>query len=307
MKKVILLLNMGGPNNLNEVEIFLKNMFNDPCILGIKNSILRKFMANLISCFRVNSAIKNYKAIGGKSPIVDITKSLVDKISKQFECDFIMRYTPPFAFDVLQKYKDYNEIILIPLYPHHSITTTVSSIEDIKFNLQKLGFKNRLKIVDVFYDNLYYNKIILNLIKEKVVNLTQDEILQTTLIFSAHSLPKKIVKNGDLYEKHIVEHFEILKDLLQKDGLNFKDIKLAYQSRLGPIEWLGPNLSDILPNIKPKRALIFPLSFCIDNSETDFELNIEYRHLASDFLYYEVCKCPNDLDEFAKFLILILH
>ena len=103
---------------------------------------------------RLKPATNNYKQIGNKSPIVDITKSLVDKISKKSELDvdFIMRYTPPFASDVLYKYKDYNEIILLPLYPHHSVTTVKSSLDDVKREYVNLGMKNSVRVIDIFYE-----------------------------------------------------------------------------------------------------------------------------------------------------------
>ena len=163
MKKVVLLLNMGGPNNLDEVSVFLKNMFNDKYILNIKNEKLRDKLSSLIAFLRKKPATKNYELIGGKSPLVDITASLVEKLSKtkEYEFDFIMRYTPPFAKDVLKKYKGYDEIVLFPLYPHHSITTVVSSLEDAKDWINELNINANIKIIDVFFNDLEYNKIII--------------------------------------------------------------------------------------------------------------------------------------------------
>ena len=96
----------------------------------------------------------------------------------------------------------------------------------------------------------------------------------------------------------------ILSSLLNSRGVRFKSITLAYQSRLGPIKWLEPNLSEVLPNLTSKRVMIYPISFCIDNSETDFELAIEYKHIADEnkFEYYKVVRAPNDSDEFAQFI-----
>lgn len=310
MKKALLLLNMGGPNNLDEVKVFLENMFNDPYILDIKNRYLKKVIANLIVKFRTKTAVNNYKQIGNKSPIVDITNSLVSKISTKidFDVDFVMRYTTPFASDVLLKYRDYDEIVLFPLYPHHSVTTVKSSLDDIRREYINLGMKADVKVIDVFYENQKYNNLLIRLIRERVENLNKDEISDISLIFSAHSLPVKTIKDGDKYEKHIKEHVEILKKLLEKENIKFKEIKLAYQSRLGPIEWLGPNLNLSLALCVSKKALIVPLSFCIDNSETIFELDIEYKDVAKQngFEWYEVCKCPNDEDEFVDFILSLV-
>ena len=125
--RLILLLNMGGPNDLSEVEVFLKNMFNDPYILGIKSPFLRKFVAFMITKSRLKTAQNNYRRIGGKSPICELTARLCGKISHFLEDDetaaFAMNYTPPFAMDVLAEFALASLIVVFPLYPHHYITT----------------------------------------------------------------------------------------------------------------------------------------------------------------------------------------
>lgn len=303
MKKAVILLNMGGPNNESEISLFLKNMFNDPYILGIKWGFLRKILARIITHFRTPMARENYESLGLKSPINAYTQKLVAKLNKNSEIhyDYAMNYTPPFADEVLAKYQNFDEVILFPLYPHYSKTTILSSLETATLSADKLGIKS-LKKVDFFYQNREYNEIILNLIKDKISAFSTDEISQTTLIFSAHSLPKKHIQKGDIYEAHINNHVEILREILRENGIKFADIILAYQSRLGPVEWLGPNLGDVLGGLGTARALIFPISFCVDNSETEFELDIFYREFAKNFEYYEVCKAPNFRDDFVKFI-----
>lgn len=290
--KYVFLLNMGGVNQIDECEVFLKNMFNDPNILGIKSDFLRSLVAFMIRKFRIKSMKENYNKIGGKSPLTKIQKSLCDKLNslqKDFHFDFISTYVPPFAKEVLAKYdfKDNDEIILFPLYPHHSITTTTSSLQDFYKNFDK---KISIKEIPYFYQDELYNNIILNEI-QKYKNID-------CLIISAHSLPIKTIEKGDIYEEHIKEHFAILKDKLQND---FKEIKLAYQSKLGPVKWLEPALSDELDKLGNKSVLIYPLSFCIDCSETILELDIEYRHQYKGD--YNVCKCPNDSEDFAKYIL----
>ncbi|MBU1642185.1 ferrochelatase, partial [bacterium] len=131
MKEAIILLNMGGPNNLNEVEMFLKNMFSDPNILTMKSSLLRKFIGGMITLTRAESSQEIYRQIGGKSPIVGHTKRLVAALEKKLDdanltVDFVMRYTPPFAPEVVERLKEkkIEKIYLIPLYPQYSSTTT---------------------------------------------------------------------------------------------------------------------------------------------------------------------------------------
>lgn len=303
---------MGGPSNLDEVGLFLKNMFDDRYILPIKNDFIRKTLSCIITFFRKNAAKKNYIQIGSKSPINEITIRLCKKINEMAKeidgevvADYAMNYTPPFADEVVKKYRDFDEIILFPLYPHHSKTTVDSSLYSTEQAIAKFEIKAKIKVVPVFYDDENYNKILLKLIADRSSDLSSDEIAKTDIVFSAHSLPKKNVERGDIYQSHIEKHFEILSALLRKNGLNFKNSHLAYQSKLGPVEWLTPNLSHILPMLESKRAIVVPLSFCIDNSESDYELAIEYAKLAKvhGFDFYEVVKCPNDSDEFAKFIL----
>lgn len=304
--KLLLLLNMGGPRNEAEIEVFLKNMFNDPAILSVKSVFLRKILANLITQMRLKTAKQNYAQIGGKSPICEITQRLCDKINKlqnKYIADYAMNYTPPFCQDVLKKYDNLDEIIIVPLYPHHSVTTVASSINEFNKGYKMLNLNAKIKIIQPFYDNKNFNKIIINSIKNTNANISK-----TTLILSAHSLPQSTIDKGDLYEKHVNNQVQILKTFLTNEGINFKDVKLAYQSRLGPVKWLEPSLSDVLKTLDNKKALIYPLSFCIDNSETIFELHKEYKHVADElgYEYYDVVYCPNDSDEFADFLLSLI-
>ena len=303
--RLILLLNMGGPNELGEVEVFLKNMFNDPCILGIKSPFLRKFVAFMITKSRLKTAQNNYRQIGGKSPICELTARLCGKISHFLDEDtavaFAMNYTPPFAKDVLAEFADVSEIVVFPLYPHHSVTTVTSSLNDFEKALAELNLKAKTKIIDAFFEDERYGEIVADDIAKSAQNLNVGEI---TLIFSAHSLPQKMIDAGDVYEEHVKRHVQILTEILEKRGVKFKQILLAYQSKLGPVKWLEPSLNQALAELKDKKALVYPISFCIDNSETVFELSKEFRHIADElkFDFYDVVDCPNDNEKFAKFI-----
>lgn len=295
--KALILLNMGGARNKDELKMFLTNMFNDKNILTIKNSFIRKFVASMIVKKRVDEAWENYKLIGDASPINPLTEKLVERCNeklKDFKTYQVMRYTPPFAKDVIAKLKDDNiqELILLPLYPQYSTTTTKSSLEDFIAEA-----KDSFKISSIydFYSNEKYNLCIVDEIARNIKN-NKDY----NLIFSAHGLPQKIVDNGDPYEKQLNEHIEILKELLKSKNLEFKSINLAYQSKVGPLKWLEPSLEDMLKNFKDEKVLIYPISFIVDNSETDFELSIEYKEFADSFGIkdYKVCKCVNYSDDF---------
>jgi len=305
MSRAILLLNMGGPSNLNEVEEFLKNMFADKYILQT-NSLLRKLIGKIIVKKRLYEAQENYKEIGGKSPLLEITKELCSKVQNLTNTPTypVMRYVPPFAKEILQKLKSkgIDEIVLFSMYPHYSSTTTKSSIEDVLETAKELNYTPKFTIIDRYYNNPDYIKIQSNLIKEALENKDANEI---KLIISAHGLPMSIINSGDPYQKEIEKNVELLKKQLIQDGLEFDEVELAYQSKVGNGSWLEPNLIDVLRNPTNLNVLIFPIAFTIDNSETIFELDIEHKDIAQKigYKYYKVTKCPNSKEEFASFIV----
>ena len=305
MKKAIVYLNMGAPHNLDEVELFLKNMFNDKNIITVKSNLIRSLIASIIVFFRKKEAKENYKKLGGISPLIKHTESflkLSKKIYPNYESVCILRYTPPFAKDVLKelKQKDVKELIVIPLYPQYSTTTTKSSLEDLQKWLKKLDYKPKLKIIEKFYQEDFYLDSVIEDIKKYISSYDSKEF---DLVFSAHSLPQKIIDAGDSYQKEIEDSVKLLKEKLKKSKIEFKNICLAYQSKLGPIKWLEPTLEDTLIKLKKdKKILIYPLSFILDNSETEFELSIEYKEMAKKLGYekYIVSSCINSKESFIR-------
>ena len=292
MKRAIVLMNMGGPNNLDEVKVFLKNMFNDKYIIGAPQPI-RALIASLITFKRLEIAKENYRNLGGMSPIIGHTKRLVRRLEKEVDADvfFEMRYTYPFAKDVLEKLKNYDEIYAIPMYPHYSSTTTKSSIEDFMKMAKKYNLDKKIKTIDSYYNNILYNKAIVERIKEALNGDTSEDF---ELVFSAHGLTQRTINKGDLYQKHILANVECAKRELLKQNIHFKKIHVAYQSRLGPMEWLRPYMEDKLKEIKSK-VIIYPISFTVDNSETKGELVLEYGELAHELGIkdYRVANAPN--------------
>ncbi len=300
-KKAIVLLNMGGARNKAELKMFLTNMFNDRNIITVRNPIIRKMIAYFITTSRLNSAWKNYEEIGNESPINKLTEKLVDKCNEKIE-DYktyqVMRYTPPFAQTVVKEMMDdgITEIVLLPLYPQYSTTTTKSSIEDF-IDYLPYTFGQNIRYIETFYKNELFNDCIINEIISKASNASE-----YNLIFSAHGLPQKIVDAGDPYQEQMIEHVQILSKKLEEKNVNFKSINLAYQSKVGPMKWLDPSLDEMLKNFKDQNVIIYPIAFIVDNSETDFELDIEYREIAHEIGIkdYQVCKCVNDSDAFIE-------
>ena len=302
MKKAVVLMNMGGPNNLDEVKVFLTNMFNDKYIIGAPQPI-RAMIGLLITTLRTKEAKENYAKHGGMSPIVGHTKRLVRRLNRVLDADVfhVMRYTPPFSKELVQKLKEYDEIVALPMYPHYSSTTTKSSIEDFEKAAKNIGLKAKIKTIESYYDNEKYNKAIVERIKEA---LGEDKSEDFELVFSAHGLTQRTINKGDLYQKHILANVEYAKKELKKQGIKFKDIHVAYQSRLGPMEWLRPYMDDKLRELGDK-VLVYPISFTVDNSETEFELVIEYKEIADEvgIKDYRVAKAPNHHPYFMEALV----
>ncbi len=231
-------------------------MFMDRHILPL-NPILRRFIADRIVSRRSNEVRENLnRYLNGKSPLLEITYRLIDKVKKilNIEVEAVMRYVPPYAEDVLKslQQKGVDELILFPMYPHFSTTTTLSSIEDIDDTLKRLGYKPKVRVVEPYYDNYEY----IGLSVEQILkSIDRDEANRFDLILSAHSIPLKIAKS-DPYEKHIEANLSALKIYLKSKDIEFNSIKLAYQSKVGRSKWLEPNLVDVLRNPTNRRVLI---------------------------------------------------
>jgi len=305
MKQALLLLNMGGPNTIEEVELFLRNMFADRNILPM-NPYLRKFVANIIISKRIDEVKENYRLLGGKSPLPELTQRLIAKLKKQIDMPVYaaMRYVPPFADRALYECQKQGveELILFPMYPQYSTTTTHSSVEDIQQQCEVMGYHPKIRVIDPYYDDYDYIEASVAKIMEAMEGRETQEY---DLLLSAHGLPMSIIKAGDPYEKQVEGNVSAVKTYLASKGIVFHDIKLVYQSKVGSSAWLEPNLADVLRNPTHRKVVIYPLAFTIDNSETVFELDIEHREIAQKLKYedYVVAKCMNDDDAFADLIV----
>jgi len=307
--KALVLMNMGGARNKEELEMFLRNMFNDKNILTIKSDFFRSLIASFIVYSRRNSAWENYEEIGGESPIYKHTDKLIEKLQNKLGDEYFvtqaMRYTPPMAKRTVLELeeKNINDVILFPLYPQYSTTTTKSSLEDFD---EAAIHKFESRVIDPFYQDENYNTLICD---EIIDELKDDNLAEYNLIFSAHGLPQKVIDKGDPYQKQLQTQVSLLTDIFRNKGVFFESINLAYQSKVGPMKWLEPSLDDELTKYKDKKVIIYPISFIIDNSETDFELKIEYKEIADEIGLeeYRVCKCLNDSDKFVDTIIKLIN
>ena len=305
MSKALLLLNMGGPNNIEEVELFLRNMFADKNILTM-NPYMRKFIANIIISKRLEDVKENYRLLGGKSPLPELTEQLIERLKEKIDVPVYsaMRYVPPFADKALyQCQKDgVEELVLFPMYPQYSTTTTLSSVEDIEQRCETMGYAPKVTVIDPYYDALDYIEATV----EKILEAVQGkETKEYDLLLSAHGLPLSIIKEGDPYQNQVEGNASAIKTYLALKGIKFHGIKLVYQSKVGSSAWLEPNLVDVLRNPTHRKVLIFPLAFTLDNSETVFELDIEHREIADKLKYddYIVASCMNSSEKFVDLIV----
>jgi ferrochelatase len=305
MNQALLLLNMGGPNDVEEVELFLRNMFADKNILTM-NPYIRKFVATIIINKRLEEVKENYALLGDKSPLPGLTYELISKLEEKIDMPIYpaMRYVPPFADEVLKKCqeKGIEELILFPMYPQYSTTTTLSSVEDIELRCKELDYTPKITVIDPYYDD--YNYIEASC--EKIMEAMEGkETKEYDLLLSAHGLPLSIIQAGDPYQNQVEGNASAIKIYLKEHGIEFHDIKLVYQSKVGSSAWLEPNLVDVLRNPTHRKVIIFPLAFTLDNSETVFELDIEHREIAEKIKYddYIVAKCMNSSEKFVELIV----
>jgi len=283
MKKAIILFNLGGPDKLENVEPFLFNLFNDPAIINIP-FILRYPLAKLISKRRAPIAKNIYKEIGNKSPILELTqdqaKSLENNLSKKgdYKCFIVMRCWHPRASNVIKKVREYNpeEIILLPLYPQYSTSTSGSSINEWYDLCKKENYNVKTKTICCYPTENNFIASHISLIN-KTLKVIEDNNFK--LIFSAHGLPKSKIKKGDPYQWQIEETVKKIMSNLENENLNYV---ISYQSRVGPLKWIGPYTDEVIIRYskEKKGIVIVPIAFVSEHSETLVELDIEYKKLA---------------------------
>lgn len=300
-KVAVVLFNLGGPDNLQSVKPFLKNLFNDKAIIPLPFP-LRWFIAKLISSRREKEAQEIYEKIGGKSPLLENTMAqskALEKIlnegkntDKNYKVFISMRYWKPFAKTVFEDVIKYSphKVILLPLYPQFSTTTTASSLKEWEQLSNKKGIKFFTQFTCCYPTNngfIHANARLLENALAKIKDITNFRIL-----FSAHGLPQKIVDKGDPYAYQVnITAEEIINRLKSKKDL---DWRVTFQSRVGPVEWIKPYTdNEIIDAGKEGKSLIVvPLSFVSEHSETLVELDIEYKDLANESGVKEYIRIP---------------
>jgi len=283
-KKAVVLFNLGGPDQPNAIQPFLFNLFNDAAIIDFPRP-LRWLLAKSISKKRAPIAEKIYREIGGRSPLLELTNKQADALRVRLNKDeninfkvFVsMRYWHPMSLSVARRVKEFDpdEIVLLPLYPQFSTTTTRSSIKDWEDTAKKIKLNKESKIICCYPTNENLIKAQADLLCNEIRKTTQ----KTRILFSAHGLPKKIIQKGDPYQQQIEKTATAI---ARASKVDFADWRVCYQSRIGPLEWIGPSLDDEIVKAAEDKVgiIILPISFVSEHSETLVELDIEYKKIA---------------------------
>ncbi len=295
----VLLLNLGGPDSLESVRPFLFNLFSDRDIIKLPvPSFLQRGLAWTIAALRSKKVIVYYRMIGGRSPILDITRNQAEALEMYLNTDsrlktpdsrlkykvyFGMRYSPPFIKEVVRKIIEngIRHLIILPLFPHYSKATTGSALKEVRRAFNDFGIQSselRVTYIESWYKEPGYLDALSEKIKEGLNKFDNPGNVQ--LLFSAHSLPKAFIDAGDPYLNHLEA---TISGVVEKAGPT--SWHLSFQSRSGPVKWLEPGTDytiDKLAKEGCKEILIVPISFVSDHLETLYEIDMLYRKMAEE-------------------------
>ena len=287
----VLLLNLGGPDKIEDVRPFLYNLFSDPEIIRLPIKALQRPLAWLISTLRAKKSKANYLEIGGASPLRKITEEQGSALEKRLQelgqdakVYIGMRYWHPFTEEAIARIKQDNieKLVILPLYPQFSISTSGSSFRVIEEMWAKDARLQQIEytLIPSWYDNRGYLTAMADLIARELDKFEQPE--HARVFFSAHGVPVSYVEEaGDPYQEEIEKCASSIMQTLGRSN----QYTLAYQSRVGPVEWLQPYTEDALKELGEqgvKDLAVVPISFVSEHIETLQEIDIEYREIAEE-------------------------
>ncbi|MEI6330196.1 MAG: ferrochelatase [Pseudanabaena sp.] len=289
----VMLLNLGGPEKLEDVYLFLYNLFADPEIIRLPIPFLQKPIASLIAASRAPISQENYRLIGGGSPLLQLTREQGENIENVLQRNGVdakvyvaMRYWHPFTEDAIAQIKrdGITRLVVLPLYPQYSISTSGSSIkklEQIWENDLQLQAIEKITIKS-WYERSGYIRAMNELIDAKLQSFAEPENVH--IFFSAHGVPVKYVTQyGDPYQAEMENCVDGIMKALRRDYHRYNAHTLAYQSRVGPVEWLQPYTEGAIQSLAKRGIndlLVVPISFVSEHIETLQEIDIEYREVA---------------------------
>lgn len=285
-RTAVVLFNLGGPDSPQAVRPFLRNLFSDPAILQVPGPV-RWVLARLISARREKAAQAIYAHLGGRSPLLPNTEAqaaalqtaLQGGMDGEVRCFIAMRYWHPFTEQAVAEVKAFapDRIVLLPLYPQFSTTTTASSVKAWREAAAGAGLQAPTHTICCYPTEPGFIAAMAGLVRR-----TYDQAAvhgTPRVLFSAHGLPKKVVDRGDPYQAQCERTAAALADALRIPGLDWLN---TYQSRVGPLEWIGPATDAEIERAGRDGVplVVVPIAFVSEHSETLVELDIEYRHLA---------------------------
>jgi len=282
-KNGVILLNMGGPDTLNDVRPFLYNLFSDREIIRLGPAFLQKFLAWIISGRRAPKSKAIYARVGGGSPLKEISFRQANALQEALKEDgeyvvtVAMRYWPPYADHALQELlaAGIEHLTALTLYPHFSKATTGSSLSQLQQSMQRLAPEMPFRSISSWPTQKCYVTALAENITKGVQSF---ETHPVQIVYSAHSLPVSFIEAGDPYVDHIKQTIAAIEQITQQSG------RLCYQSRSGPVEWLSPSTPEMLETLADegcKNILMVPISFVSDHVETLYEIDILYREQAA--------------------------
>jgi ferrochelatase len=285
LKLAVVLFNLGGPDSPESVEPFLRNLFSDPAIISLP-AILRLPLARSIARRRAPVARKIYEHLGGRSPIFEETRRQADALETALSKDGVqakafvaMRFWHPFSDGAVRAAAAFepDKIVLLPLYPQYSTTTTASSLKDWARAAKKAGLRAATSFVCCYPWEAGFVDAVVARIREAMAGAEGG--VSYRLLLSAHGLPKRIIVKGDPYQWQVEQSAAAIVTALDRPEL---EAVVCYQSRVGSLQWIGPatDAEIVRAGGDGKGVIVAPIAFVNEHSETLVELDIEYRKLA---------------------------
>lgn len=281
-KTGVILLNMGGPDKLDDIRPFLYNLFSDRDIIRLGPSLLQRPLAWFISRRRAPKSRKIYQQIGGGSPLSTITNDqgqaleILLRAHGDYSVIHAMRYWQPDSDQALRTLakRGINDIIALTLYPHYSCATTGSSLKELRRAMARSATNFNLRTIESWPTQVDYIKSLAHNILSKAASFAP---LEPKVVYSAHSLPVSFIDSGDPYVDHIKASIHQIERITGLKGT------LCFQSKSGPVKWLSPSTPETLDRLAHegcKAVLMVPISFVSDHIETLYEIDILYRDQA---------------------------
>ncbi len=300
-KIAVVLFNLGGPDSRETIKPFLTNFFMDKNIIQAPWPV-RFFLSRLIAFKRTKKeAGDSYKLLGDKSPLLENSRAQIRALEEMlnssgegsFKTFICMRYWHPMAPQVVKEVQDWgpDHIVLLPLYPQFSTTTTNSSLEQWHLAAKQAGLKISTATVCCYPMENGFVQANADNVRKVYEQALSETGKKPRILFSAHGLPKKIIAQGDPYQWQCEQSAAAI---AQATGIENADWQICYQSRVGPLEWIGPSTEDAIKQAAADQVpvVILPHAFTQEHVETLVEIEIEYRHMAKEIGFTDYYRVP---------------